>query len=104
MVPTAVLRATIAVSTQKQPRKDHSNATNVPLAVPPNSAVPNVPIANRANLKMLSTTKKFVPSAPLALHKVKRTKKFVQNVFKEKKHPKTAAVFARLATWANTTR
>ena len=83
---------------------DKFHATNAPPAVPPKRAAPNVPIAHRANLKMLSTKKKFVPNAPLDLHKVKQTKAIVPNAPQEPKHPKTAAVFARLATWANTTR
>ena len=80
---------------------DKFHATNVLLAVPPKTAAPNVPIAHRANLKTLSTTKKFAPTAPLALHKVTRTKQVVRNVFKEKKHQRAEVVFVRLAIWVN---
>jgi len=65
---------------------DKFPATNVLLAVPPKRAAPNVPIAHRVNLKTLSTTKQFAPTAPLALHKVTRIKTVVRNVSKEKKH------------------
>ena len=77
------------------------HANNVLLVVRPKMAAPNVPIAHRANLKTLSTTKKFAPTAPLALHKVTRTKKVVRNVFKEKKHQRAEVVFVRLAIWVN---
>ena len=76
---------------------DKFHATNVLLAVPPKTAAPNVPIAHRANLKTLSTTKKFAPTVPLALHKVTRTKQVVRNVFKEKKHQPAEVVFVRHA-------
>jgi hypothetical protein len=72
--------------------------TNVLLAVPPKLAAPNVPIAHRANLKMLSTTKKFVPNAPLDLHKVKRTQATVLDAQQDKKHPSQVAAFAPCAT------
>jgi hypothetical protein len=65
---------------------DKFPATNVLLAVRPKRAAPNVPIAHRVNLKTLSTTKQFAPTAPLALHKVTRIKTVVRNVSKEKKH------------------
>jgi len=63
------------------PRKktEPPNAHHVLLAVPPKRAAPNVPIAHRANLKMLSTTKKFVLTAPWALHKVTRIETIVRN-------------------------
>ena len=102
-VPTAVLHAMIVALIQKQPWKGRSNAINVLLAVPPKRAAPNVPIAHRANLNTLSTTKKFAPTAPLALHKVTRTKKVVRNVFKEKKHQHAEVVFVQLAIWVNST-
>ena len=80
---------------------DKFHATNVQLVGLPKRAAPNVPIAHRANLKTLSTTKKFAPTAQLALHKVTRTKQVVRNVFKEKKHQRAEVVFVRLAIWVN---
>jgi hypothetical protein len=80
---------------------DKFHATNALPAVPPKRAAPNVRIAHRENLKMWSTTKKFAATAPLALHKVKRTKKIVRNVFKEKKHQHAEVVFVQLAIWVN---
>ena len=77
------------------------NAHHVRKAVPPKRAAPNVPIAHRANLNTLSTTKKFAPTAPLALHKVTRTKQVVRNVFKEKKHQRAELVFVRRAISVN---
>ena len=79
----------------------HFPVANVQQAVPPKRAAPNVPIAHRANLKTLSTTKKFAPTAQLALHKVTRTKKVVRDVAKEKKHQREEVVFVRLAIWVN---
>ncbi len=79
--------------------KVHVN--NVLLVVRLKMAAPNVPIAHRANLKTWSTTKKCVPTAPLALHRVTRTKKFVRHASKEKKHQRGEVVFVRHAIWVN---
>ena len=77
------------------------NAPPVQVVVLQQKGVPNVPIAHRANLKTKSTTKKFVPIAPLALHKVTRTKTVVRNVSKEKKHQREEVVFVHLAIWVH---
>jgi hypothetical protein len=77
------------------------HANNVLLVVRPKMAALNVPIAHRVNLKTMSTTKKCVPTAPLALHRVTRIKKVVRHVSKEKKHQREEVVFVRLAIWVN---
>ena len=74
------------------------NAHHVRPAVPPKRAALNVPIAHLANLK----TSPSASNAQLDLHKVTPIKVVVPNASKETKHPKKAAVFVRLATWANT--
>ena len=65
-------------------------------------AVPNVPIAHRANSNTMSTVKKSALNARLDLHKVKTINPIAVNVWKDKKHPATAAVFAPLVMWALT--
>ena len=72
------------------------NAPPVRVVVLQQKAVPNVPIAHRANLKTLSTTKKSVPNALEALHKVKQINLTVRNVSKEKKHQRLGRAFVRL--------
>ena len=57
MVPTAVLRAMIVVSTLKQPWKDHLNATPVTMVRRPKKAVQNV---NRVVLEDTATGAKTV--------------------------------------------
>jgi len=101
-MPLVPLNANFALKILLPLKKiDKFHAINVLLAVPLKTAAPNVPIAHRANLKTLSTTKKFAPTAPLALRKVTRTKKVVRNVFKEKKHQRAEVVFVQLAIWVN---
>jgi hypothetical protein len=74
---------------------------HVLLVVHPNKAVQNVPIAHRANLNTMSTTKKYVPSAPLDLHKVKRIKPVALNVQRDTKQPTEAVVLVCLVIWVN---
>jgi hypothetical protein len=102
MTPLVPLNANFALKILLPLTKiDKFPATNVLLAVRPKRAAPNVPIAHRVNLKTLSTTKQFAPTAPLALHKVTRIKTVVRNVSKEKKHQREEVVFVHLAIWVH---
>ena len=56
------------------------HANNVLLVVRPETAAPNVPIARRANLKMVQLDLKCAPNALLGLHKVTQIKHFVLGV------------------------
>ena len=59
---------------------DKVHASNVLPAVPPKQAAPSVPIARRANLKMVQLDLKCAPNALLGLHKVTQIKHFVLGV------------------------
>ena len=80
---------------------DKVHATNVLPAVPPNQAAPSVPIARRANLKMMSMVLKCAPNAPVGMHKVKQTNHIVLSARRKKKHQQLVPVLVRIVMWAN---
>ena len=77
------------------------NAHHVRLAVPPKKAALNVPIARRANLKMMSMGLKCAPNAPVGMHNVKQTNHSVLYVQREKKHQQVLPVLVQNVIWAN---
>jgi hypothetical protein len=80
---------------------DKVHATNVLPVVPPKQAAPSVPIARRANLKMMPMVLKCAPNAPVGMHKVKQTNHSVLGVQREKKHQQVLPVLVRNVIWAN---
>ena len=74
---------------------------HVLLVVHPKKAVLNVPIVHLANLNTMSEAKKYVPSAPLDLHKVKRIKPVALNARRDKTQPTVAVVFVCLVIWVH---